>query len=112
MRAWQSELFGADCQLKEKPLPEISAPNDLLLKVKAASVNNIDVMMKKGYGNEMFTRWRQLKYQQWEPPSRLPLTVGRAVVESVGRNVTRFKPGDEVIASWSRSIRERTRNTS
>jgi NADPH:quinone reductase-like Zn-dependent oxidoreductase len=60
-------------------------PNDVLVKVKAASVNPVDTKIARGYGG----------------PSQRPLphVLGRdgaGTVAKVGSAVTGFKPGDEV----------------
>ena len=69
--------------LKEVELPKIS-PNQLLIKVKAASVNFPDLLMTQG------------KYQH-KPD--LPFVLGMegsGVVEEIGSKVSKFKEGDEV----------------
>jgi len=72
----------------EKPVPE---DDEVLVEIRAASVNTLDWRMMRG--TPFFARaivgWRKPK------SNRLGSDVaGR--IESVGRNVTRFKPGDEV----------------
>ncbi|SOE74252.1 zinc-binding alcohol dehydrogenase family protein [Burkholderia sp. OK233] len=67
----------------ELPVPE-SGPHDLRVAVRAVSVNPVDV-----------------KRRRWEDPSEGPLARvlgydAAGVVEAVGRDVTLFKPGDEV----------------
>lgn len=47
MRAWQLNSYGEDMVLKENlPLPEITNPNHMLIRVKAAGVNPVDTRMK------------------------------------------------------------------
>ena len=74
--------------LKEVELPKISS-DQLLIKVKAASVNFPDLLMTQG------------KYQH-KPD--LPFVLGMegsGVVEEIGSEVSRFKEGDEVtFGSW------------
>ena len=74
--------------LKELELPEI-LPKQLLIKVKAASVNFPDLLMTQG------------KYQH-KPD--LPFVLGMegaGVVEEIGSKVSNFKKGDEVtFGSW------------
>ncbi|MDC7707023.1 NADP-dependent oxidoreductase [Vogesella indigofera] len=74
-------------------LAEVSRPtlkaDELLVQVHAASVNPIDNMIPTGMFKPV------LHFQ-------LPATLGSdlaGVVTEVGRNVTRFKPGDAVFAS-------------
>ena len=63
-------------------------PDELLIKVQAASVNPLDWKMRAGHVKEIF-------------PLTFPATLGRDVsgtVEEAGDNVTQFKRGDEVYA--------------
>ncbi|CCD62972.1 Reticulon-4-interacting protein 1, mitochondrial [Caenorhabditis elegans] len=99
MRAWVSEN-GSGVELKEVPLPVINKPGQVLLKVKAASVNPIDVDMSQGYGREFLGTWKKIESCD-AAASRFPLIPGRdctAVVESVGGDVHNLAPGDEVMA--------------
>ena len=69
--------------LQELELPEI-LPKQLLIKVKAASVNFPDLLMTQG------------KYQH-KPD--LPFVLGMegaGIVEEIGSEVSKFKEGDEV----------------
>jgi len=54
MRSWQIHSYGGieDLQLSSSRIPLIKSPNDVLVKVHAASVNPIDLAMTKGYGAE------------------------------------------------------------
>ena len=74
--------------VKELELPEIS-PQQMLIKVKAASVNFPDLLMTKG------------KYQH-KPD--LPFVLGMegaGIVQEIGSEVTKFKVGDEItFGSW------------
>ncbi len=74
--------------LKELELPEI-LPKQLLIKVKAASVNFPDLLMTQG------------KYQH---KPELPFILGMegaGVVEEIGSEVSKFEIGDEVtFGSW------------
>lgn len=74
--------------LAEVPRPTLKG-DELLVQVHAASVNPIDNMIPTGMFKPV------LHFQ-------LPATLGSdlaGVVTEVGRNVTRFKPGDAVFAS-------------
>lgn len=74
--------------LKDIPMP-IPSDNEVLIKIYAASVNPIDYKLVHGL----------LKLiHHFKLPSRLGYDVS-GVVSSVGKNVTEFKPGDEVF-SW------------
>ena len=75
----------------EKPVPN---DNEVLLKVRAASVNPLDWRLMRGVPNILRILFRLRK-----PTITQPGRPGRDVaglVEAVGKNVTRFKPGDEV----------------
>jgi NADPH:quinone reductase-like Zn-dependent oxidoreductase len=72
----------------EKPVPK---DNEVLIKVRAASVNPLDGGLMKGrpYIARIMTGLRKPKI------TRLGVDVA-GQDEAVGRNVTQFKPGDEV----------------
>ena len=74
----------ASLRFAEVPTPE-PGPNDVLVKMKAASVNPVDTKIARGYGGPS--------------PRPLPHVLGRdgaGTVAKVGSAVTGFKPGDEV----------------
>lgn len=71
-------------QLAERPRPELTGPDDILVRIRAAGINPVDT-----------------KIRQRGPlvPDGLPAVLGcdgAGVVEAAGAEVTRFKPGDEV----------------
>ena len=71
-------------KLVERPRPELAGPEDLLVRLKAAGINPVDTKIRT---NGPFL------------PAGLPAVLGcdgAGVVEAVGPEVTRFKPGDEV----------------
>src|SRR5918993_331592 len=71
-------------KLATLPVPTISSPKQLLIRVHAAGVNPLDTKIRKQH---MFY------------PSNLPVTLGvegAGIVEAVGVEVTRFRVGDEV----------------
>lgn len=73
-------------KLEDTPRPE-PGDNEILIHVKAASVNPVDYKIRSG------------EFKKGE--IKLPTTLGRdvaGVVESVGRNVRNVKPGQEVYA--------------
>ncbi|MEU6228435.1 NADP-dependent oxidoreductase [Streptomyces sp. NPDC047042] len=89
MRAFTVERYGdkAGVRVGEVPDPEVGA-NDVLILVRAASVNPLDRMIRDG---EMKTIL----------PYRVPFVLGNdlaGVVVEVGAAVTRFAVGDEVFA--------------
>jgi len=78
------------CEEVEKP---IAGDDQVLIKVRAASVNPLDRMMRgKPYVLRLMTGLRKPK------DTRLGRDVA-GQVEAVGRNVTRFKPGDAVFGT-------------
>ncbi|MFF4503961.1 NADP-dependent oxidoreductase [Streptomyces sp. NPDC001401] len=72
-------------EIEERPRP-VPAPGEVLLRVRAAGVNAVDLLARSGtaplYG---------------EPPFTLGLDVS-GVVEAVGDSVTGLRPGDEAFA--------------
>lgn len=91
MKAIQYHAFGGSevIEVVEIPSPEITQGNEVLIKVKAASVNPLDMKIRQGFMQKM-------------RPVELPFTPGldaAGVVEAIGANVTSVKVGDEVIAA-------------
>lgn len=89
MKAW--ELQGPagfdDMKLVDKPVPT-PGPGQVLVKLKAATINYRDLLtVKGGYGSRQ-------KFPL------VPLSDGAGVVESVGPGVAAFKPGDRVTGSF------------
>lgn len=82
----------------EKPAPR---DDEVLIRVRAASVNPLDwrVMRGRPYFMRIMTGLRRPK------DTRLGVDVA-GEVEAVGRNVTRFKPGDEVFGAGSGAFAE------
>ncbi|MFF4256022.1 NADP-dependent oxidoreductase [Streptomyces sp. NPDC001663] len=70
-------------EVEERPLP-VPAAGEVLVRVRAAGINAIDLLVRSGtaplYGEPPFTLGRDLS----------------GVVEAVGEGVTRLRPGDEV----------------
>ncbi|MFC4388039.1 NADP-dependent oxidoreductase [Gracilibacillus marinus] len=71
----------------EVTLPELGA-NQVLVKVKATSINPIDWKLREGYLKQMF---------DWEFPIILGWDVA-GVIEAVGEEVTEWKVGEEIFA--------------
>ena len=81
----------------EKPVPK---DNEVLLRVRAASVNPLDYHIMRGEVRLMRLMFG-LRKPKWRP--------GRDVagqVEAVGRNVTRFKPGDAAFGTCAGAFAE------
>ena len=71
----------------DKPTP---GPRDLLVQVRAISVNPVDTKIRKGSGPGQPSG--ELKILGWD---------AAGVIEEVGSDVTLFKPGDEVYYAGS-----------
>ena len=71
------------------PVPEPKS-NQVLIKVKASSVNPIDLMKREGYGKVIFEKQRK---------NAFPWILGSdfsGIIERVGSKVSNFKKGDNV----------------
>jgi hypothetical protein len=95
MKAIVFDNYGSPDVLKcvelEKPIPK---SDEVLIKVRAASVNPLDWRLMRGrpYFMRLMTGWLK--------PRRAPLGVDvSGQVETVGENVAQFKPGDEVFGA-------------
>lgn len=78
-----SSHFSLSLKEVKQPIPK---GHEVLIRVKAFSLNHADLLQKKG------------KYPL--PPSASPILGHDAagVIESIGSHVTRFKPGDKVMS--------------
>lgn len=89
MKAFVVRRYGkrANVEAAERPAPTLG-DGDVLVQIHAASVNPLDLKIKSGELKPLL-------------PYRLPLVLGNdlaGVVLEVGRNIKRFKAGDEVYA--------------
>ncbi|KAK0389033.1 hypothetical protein NLU13_2609 [Sarocladium strictum] len=75
-------------QLSEKEVPAVG-DNDCLVKIQGASLNYRDLIVAKG------------TYPFPMKPSVVPGSDGAGTVVAVGKNVTRFKPGDKVVTLFN-----------
>src|SRR5229473_76352 len=81
----------------EKPVP---SDNQVLIKVRAVSLNALDAyMIRDAWLNRLISGLRKPR------DTRLGRDVA-GVVEAVGKNVTQFKPGDEVFGICRGSLAE------
>ena len=84
MRAWQVSAFGIDSlEFVERPTPA-PGPGEVLVAVRAVSLNYRDLMVVKGLYNP------KMKLP------RIPCSDGAGEVVAVGAGVTAWKPGDRV----------------
>ena len=86
MQAWQISSFGIhSLEFVERPTPQ-PGPGEVLVRVRAVSLNFRDLLMVKGLYNPRLTF------------PRIPCSDGVGEVEAVGDGVTAWKPGDRVAA--------------
>ena len=79
--------------LAEVPAPEIRAPHDVRVRVRAAALNRLDLFVADGLPGVAYV---------------FPQIVGSdgaGVVESVGSAVTMVRPGDRVMINPGRVLR-------
>jgi len=95
MKAIVYQGFGSPdilrCEEIDKPIP---LDDEVLIKVRAASVNPLDWKLMKG--GPFILR---LLLGMGKPKIRRPGVDVAGQVETVGRNVTQFKPGDDVFGT-------------
>jgi NADPH:quinone reductase-like Zn-dependent oxidoreductase len=84
MRAWQISSFGVDSlEFVERPTP-LPGPGEVLVGVRAISLNFRDLLTIKGLYNPKLRL------------PRIPCSDGAGEVLAVGEGVTAWKPGDRV----------------
>ena len=105
-KRWQIESFSPSFEtlkLEESNEPPIiDSAHKVLVEVKAASINPIDVLISQGYGHSLFRLVRVLN--DTVSPDKLtydkfPMTLGRdfsGVIVNKGAAVNKFKIGDSV----------------
>ncbi|XP_043920863.1 reticulon-4-interacting protein 1, mitochondrial [Protopterus annectens] len=104
MPAWVIDRYGDNDVLRYSNnvmFPIIHYPNEVIVKVHAASLNPIDVTMRSGYGAATLNMRRD-PLNVKTAGSEFPLILGRdvsGVVMECGLDVSYFKPGDEVWAA-------------
>ncbi|XP_007523985.1 reticulon-4-interacting protein 1, mitochondrial isoform X1 [Erinaceus europaeus] len=104
MPAWVIDKYGKNEVLRftqNMMIPVIQYPNEVIIKVHAASVNPIDVNMRSGYGATALNMKRDPLHIKMKG-EEFPMTLGRdvsGVVMECGLDVKYFKPGDEVWAA-------------
>ncbi len=84
MRAWQISAFGIDSLEFVERLTPAPGAGEVLVAVRAISLNYRDLMMVKGVYNPKM------------PLPRIPCSDGAGDVAAVGPGVTAWKPGDRV----------------
>jgi len=82
------DSFGLDnLKLAERPTPE-PRPDEVLIRLRAASLNFRDLLIVQG------------KYNPRMKLPRVPLSDGAGEIVSVGAEVTGWKPGDRVVVPF------------
>lgn len=82
------EGFGIDkLTLTHVPTPDVGA-GMILVKMKAASLNYVDLLLVKGQLNPNIR------------PPFIPISDGAGIVEAVGPDIKDFKPGDHVATTY------------
>ncbi len=97
MKAVKLYGYGGVDQLRyeDTPTPQ-PGPGEVLVRVKATSINPVDWKIREGYMKEQM-------------PLQFPAILGRdvaGVVEAVGAGVDSFKPGDKVMGFVNESYAE------
>lgn len=92
MRAYEiQQKFGLDSlKLVERPDPT-PGPGQVVIGVRAASLNYRDLLMVQGH------------YNPKQPLPLIPLSDGVGIVEAVGPGVTRVKVGDRVAGAFAQN---------
>src|ERR1039458_5399878 len=102
MKAIVYQHFGSpdilECQEVEKPVP---GHDEVLIKVRAASVNPLDWKVMKG--GPFILR---LLLGLGKPKMKRPGVDVAGEVEAVGKNVAQFKPGDQVFGTCAGAFAE------
>ena len=94
MRAWQVSAFGIDSlEFVERPTPT-PGPGEVLVAVRAVSLNRRDLMVVKGLYNP------KMKLP------RIPCSDAAGEVAAVGAGVTTWRPGDRVAGIFMQNWQE------
>jgi NADPH2:quinone reductase len=88
MKAMVCEAFGGPevLALRDVPDPPPPGPGEITVRIAARGVQYVDVLMLAG------------KYQFRPEPPFIPGSEAAGTVTAVGHEVTRFKPGDQVMS--------------
>lgn len=85
----------------QKPVPK---DDEMLIKIHATSVTASDVLMRGLKANFLYKIIIQMMMGFGKPRNPILGMVMSGVVEDTGKNVTLFKPGDEVMAYGAKSM--------
>lgn len=90
MQAYEvQEEFGIDHLALVEKAPSVPGPDEVLIRMKAWSLNYRDLMVVKGFYNPKMVK------------PRIPFSDGVGEVIAIGPEVTRVKPGDRVAGVFS-----------
>lgn len=92
------------CRLVSAPVPRITSPTQVLVRVKAASLNPLDLRMSQGYGAQILNTLRcaESTLTGQQKSSEFPLVLGRdfsGEIVDIGTSVDCFSLGDEVFGA-------------
>jgi reticulon-4-interacting protein 1, mitochondrial len=96
MRALEIDKYGTAAEalrIKSNAAAPSPAADQILIEVKAVSVNPVDCAIRRGYGREVF------RNSAGAGPTGFPMALGRdaaGIIDSVGSNVESFRAGDAV----------------
>ncbi|KDR22258.1 reticulon-4-interacting protein 1 homolog, mitochondrial-like isoform X2 [Zootermopsis nevadensis] len=88
--------FDALMMIEDAPVPVITMPDEVLVQVKAASVDLVDIKICSGYGRVLR---KQLNQYNHNVTGEFPVVLGRdcaGVIIEIGQKVKNFETGDEV----------------
>jgi NADPH:quinone reductase-like Zn-dependent oxidoreductase len=106
MKGWVHRCYGGPDIVQYEDLPKpVAADDEVIVKVRAASVNPLDWHYLRGKPYVM----RMLGSGVGSPKDPLLGVDFSGVVESVGKGVTKFKPGDEVFGGRDGAFSEYVR---
>jgi NADPH:quinone reductase-like Zn-dependent oxidoreductase len=99
MRAWLAQNYGGPevLTLQEQPLP-VPGDNEVLVKIYATTVSSGDARVRALNMPQGFKLIGRLAMGFTRPRQPIMGTDLAGTVQSVGKNVTSFKPGDAVVA--------------
>lgn len=100
MKAIVYETYGPPDVLRLENVGQpVPANDELLIKVKASSINSWDWDLVTGE-----PKIYRLLSGLFKPKIKTPGFDLAGIVEAVGKNVTKFKPGDEVVGDMSEAL--------
>ena len=110
MKAIVQRAYGSPDVLKLEEIDKPALDDDgVLVRVRASSVNRADAYRIRGV--PWFVGLIMTRSLRSTPPSLVPGTDVAGRVEAVGKNVTQFRPGDEVFGACSGGYAEYVRVT-